>query len=69
MAAIPGSRLGLHGIDPDAEIDDFFAVEPGGMSHFPSEAALVLARIVNVTAQIERKSAVDGVISEYRRAA
>ena len=31
MAANWGSRPGLHGIDPDAEVDDFFAVEPGGM--------------------------------------
>jgi hypothetical protein len=28
-----GSRLGLHGIYPDAEVDDFFAIEPGGMMH------------------------------------
>jgi hypothetical protein len=32
-------------------------------------AALVLAGIVDVTAQVGRKGAVDGVISEYRRAA
>ena len=24
------SRPGLHGIYPDAEVDDFFAIEPGG---------------------------------------
>jgi hypothetical protein len=30
---IRGSRSGLRGIYPDAEIDDFFAVEPGGMIH------------------------------------
>jgi hypothetical protein len=28
-----GSRPGLHGIYPDAEVDDFFAIEPGGMMH------------------------------------
>src|SRR5271166_1243005 len=27
------SCLGLHGVYPDAEVDDFFAVEPGGMMH------------------------------------
>jgi hypothetical protein len=30
---IHGSCPGLHGIDPDAEVDDFFAVEPAGMMH------------------------------------
>jgi hypothetical protein len=30
---IRGSRPGLHGIYPDAEVDDFFAIEPGGMMH------------------------------------
>ena len=30
---IQGSCPGLHGIYPDAEVDDFFAVEPGGMMH------------------------------------
>ena len=30
---IRGSCPGLHGIDPDAEVDDFFAVEPGRMMH------------------------------------
>jgi hypothetical protein len=28
-----GSRPGLHGIYSDAEVDDFFAIEPGGMMH------------------------------------
>src|SRR5689334_2475441 len=28
-----GSCPGLHGIYPDAEVDDFFAIEPGGMMH------------------------------------
>jgi hypothetical protein len=30
---IRGSCPGLHGIDPDAEVDDFFAIEPSGMMH------------------------------------
>jgi len=33
MAANSGIFPGLHGIYPDAEVDDFFAIEPGGMMH------------------------------------